>query len=186
MPDGKKGLFSGNIAATPSWNSGMFTDLNTDPNGPDEVSFFKQMVKMIEEKYPIDTERVYVTGHSNGSMMTQRLMRCWPEKFAGFAPVGFMEGMIKVIPEPEDGIIRNVWYAIGEYDGMGIGLDEQSCNYKTILNLCAANKVYYSSRRYYVTGIYMNRVIRDSKGVPLVRFTGIRNWPHTYSASLRL
>ena len=40
---------------------------------------------MVEENYPID-KRIYVTGHSNGAMMTQRLMRFWPQKFAGFAP----------------------------------------------------------------------------------------------------
>lgn len=177
------GRFGTNIAATPSWNSGMFA-INTDPKGPDEISFFKQMVAMIEEKYPIDPERIYVTGHSNGSMMTQRIMRFWPEKFAGFAPVGAMESRNEAIPMPDDGYLRNVWYTMGEFDLDGCSLDESTSNYLTLKNLCAANKIDYSNRRYYETGIYMNTIIQDENCVPLVRFTGVKNWPHTYSPEL--
>ena len=177
------GRFGADIAATPSWNAGMLTT-GTDPNGPDEISFFKQMLNMIEKKYPIDPERIYVTGHSNGSRMTQRIMRCWPEKFAGFAPVGAMECKNEAIPEPDDGYLRNVWYTMGEFDLDGCSLDESTSNYITVNNLCAANKIDYSNRRYYETGIYMNTIIRDKNGIPLVRFTGVKNWPHTYSPEL--
>jgi len=177
------GRFGTDIAATPSWNVGIHTN-NIDPNGPDEISFFKQMLEILEKKYPIDPERIYVTGHSNGSRMTQHLMRYWPQKFAGFAPVGAMECKNEAIPEPDDGYLRNVWYVMGEYDFDGCSLDENTPNYITVNNLCAANKIDYSKCRYYETGIYMHTIIRDKNGVPLVRFTGVKNWPHTYSPEL--
>lgn len=177
------GRFDGNIAVTPSWNSGFFS-IETDPNGPDDLHFFKEMLEKLEAEYPVDPERIYVTGHSNGSMMTQRIMRYWPQKFAGFAPVGAMECREKAIPIPEDGYLRNVWYTIGEFDGAGCSMEEGTGNSITVRNLCDANNIDYEKRRCYESGIYMNTIVRDEKGVPLVRFTGVKNWPHTYSPEL--
>jgi polyhydroxybutyrate depolymerase len=117
-------------------------------------------------------------------MMTQLIMRHWPEKFAGFAPVGAMESMTEVEPEPDDGYLRNVWYILGEYDIFDASLEEGGINYKTLNNLCDSNKIDYSKKRYYETGIYENTIIRDDNGAPLVRFTRVKNWPHTYSPEL--
>ena len=178
-----EGKFGKNIAATPAWNTGMSSS-GIDPKGPDEISFFKKMLEVILETYPIDEKRIYVTGHSNGSMMAQLVMRHWPEKFAGFAPVGAMESMTKVESEPDDGYLRNVWYVLGEYDIFDASLKEGGINYLTLNNLCDSNKIDYSKKRYYETGIYENTIIRDDKGVPLVRFTRVKNWPHTYSPEL--
>jgi predicted peptidase len=178
-----RGRFGTDIAATPSWNSG-FIDIETDPAGPDEVSFFKQMIATVEATYPIDTERIYVSGHSNGAKMTQRLVRFWPEKFAGFAPVGGLECRDREIPEPDDGYLRNVWISMGEYDVDGCTLEKGSGSYYTVKNLCAANKIDFKKHRYYESGIYMNTIVRDENGVPLVRFTGIKNWPHTFTPEL--
>ncbi len=178
-----RGRFGTDIASTPSWNSGVVS-VEVDPQGPDEISFFKQMVALIEAKYPIDAERIYVSGHSNGAKMTQRLMRFWPNKFAGFAPVGGLESREEAVPEPDDGYLRNVWYTFGEFDGDGCSLEEGTGNYRTVTSLCAANKVDYSKRRYYETGIYMHTIIRDENGVPLIRFTGVKNWPHTFTPEL--
>jgi len=177
------GRFGPNIAATPHWNALMFT-VDADPQGPDDISFFKQMLAIVENTYPIDRERIYVTGHSNGSIMAQRLARFWPQKFAGFAPVGAMECRNEAVPQPDDGYLRNVWFTMGEFDGDGCSLEEGTPNYVTVNNLCAANRIDSSRRRYYETGIYMHTVIRDERGVPLVRFTGVKNWPHTYSPEL--
>jgi len=166
--------------ATPEWNAGGVAG-GFDPDGPDEFEYFRQLIEDTVSKYPIDRERIYVTGHSNGAMMTQSLMRYMPEYFAGFAPVGFMEGMFASVPPMPNKIPRNVWYVVGEFDGLGCKLDEGSANEKTIMNLCDNNDVDYAGRRYYESGIYMNSVWRDKDKVPMVRFTGVKNWPHTYS-----
>jgi len=170
-----------NLTATPEWNSG---GMNPSPNAPDEISFYKQMVAEIEKNYPVDPERIYVTGHSNGSMMTQKLMRFWPEKFAGFAPVGAMECRRGNLEAPTDGVKRNVWYTIGEFDGEGINLEGDNGNTRTLKMICQANGLEYDLSRRYSTGIYNTVTIRDAEKVPMVRFTGVTNWPHTYSPEL--
>ena len=167
--------------ATPHWNvHGYDGTLNTDPQGPDDISFYRQMLDMVLEKYPeIDTERIYVSGHSNGGMMTQRLMRMMPERFAGFAPVGAMECRTSLLPAPTDGIVRNVWYTIGEFDGAGCSLEGDNGNTRTLKMICEANHLDYNSAKAYDSGFYHHVIIRDDQKVPLVRFTGVANWPHT-------
>lgn len=174
----------GTRIATPEWNAGGMGDpADPVPEGPDELRYFKELLRRTLAEYPVDTTRIYVTGHSNGAMMTQRLMRCMPEVFAAFAPVGFMEAMRgNMRPEPEDGILRPVWYHVGEFDGLGCDLsNEEHANNRTIRFLCDHNKAPYEGRRDYHSGIYMHSVWKDAQGIPLVRFTGIKNWPHTYT-----
>jgi len=184
-PEFATGLRATGIA-TPHWNvHGYDGTLKTDPNGPDDVDFFRQMLKATLEKYPeIDTERIYVTGHSNGGMMTQRLMRCMPEPFAAFAPVGAMECRTGDLPAPEDGIKRPVWFTIGEFDGAGWSLEGDNGNTRTIKMACKVNGLDYESGKTYISGIFHNLVIRDENRVPMVRFTGVRNYPHTYTPEL--
>ena len=170
--------------ATPHWNSGGFGG-GVDPAGPDDVECIRQIVEDTLEKYPeIDRERVYVTGHSNGSMMTQLLMRKIPQYFAGFAPVGAMECRNGKGILPDDGIRRNVWYTIGQYDGGGCSLEGPNGNTWTLEMACDANKIDYASAKHYTCGIYNHLIVRDAEKVPLVRFTGVTNWPHTYTPEL--
>ena len=164
--------------ATPEWNSGGFPG-TPDPEGPDELIYFRELIRQTCEAYPIDTSRIYVTGHSNGAMMTQLLMRRMPEYFAGFAPVGYMENLSgSMEPEPDDGLLRNVWYVIGEYDGKGCVLEEGNANVSTLRLLCRHNGTEYEKRRYYETGIYMHSVFRNQPGGPLLLITGVKNTPH--------
>jgi polyhydroxybutyrate depolymerase len=44
------------------------------PGSPDDVAFFKNLLAELEAALPIDPERVYVTGLSNGGAMTLRLL----------------------------------------------------------------------------------------------------------------
>ena len=135
---------------------------------------------MVEES--IRSIRRICYGPLNGAMMTQRLMRFWPQKFAGFAPSA-MESRNVAVPSPDDGYLRNVWYAIGEFDGFGISLDEGTSNYLTLTNICAANKIDFKKRRYYEqASIYIPLFAMIT--AHRVRFTGVKNWPHTYSPEL--
>ena len=184
-PGGSQAIRPDN-AVTPHWNaSGYDGTLNTDPAGPDEIAFFEELLRVTLEAYPeIDPERIYVSGHSNGGMMTQRLMRMIPERFAGFAPVGAMECRAARMPAPKDGIKRNVWYTIGEYDGAGCSLEGENGNTRTLEMICEANDIPFDLSRQYVSGPYTHTIIRDEDKVPLVRFTGVGNWPHTITPEL--
>lgn len=78
---------------TTHWNDGRGT-LESSLAGIDDVKFLVIMVDDIAAQVPLDKSRVFVTGASNGGMMTYRLGCETGGVFAGFAPV------IANIPEP--------------------------------------------------------------------------------------
>jgi polyhydroxybutyrate depolymerase len=78
---------------TARWNDGRGT-LESSYTGIDDVKFITAMIDDIAGQVPLDRSRVYVTGASNGGMMTYRLGCETSGVFAGLAPV------IGNIPEP--------------------------------------------------------------------------------------
>ncbi|MFZ5819435.1 MAG: alpha/beta hydrolase family esterase, partial [Chloroflexota bacterium] len=78
---------------TARWNDGRGT-LESSLTGIDDVKFLVDMVDDIAAQVPLDKSRVFVTGASNGGMMTYRLGCETSGVFAGIAPV------IGNIPEP--------------------------------------------------------------------------------------
>lgn len=73
------------------WNDGRGTEMTS---GVDDVKFLLEMIAEIGRRVPLDERRLYVTGASNGGMMTYRLGCETEGVFAGIAPV------IANIPEP--------------------------------------------------------------------------------------
>ncbi|WP_317349828.1 PHB depolymerase family esterase [Pusillibacter faecalis] len=65
----------------PAWNF-----MHTAPNGPDELLFFRTLLEKTCASYAIDRTRVFATGHSHGSVMTQTLAMTMPDIFAAVAP----------------------------------------------------------------------------------------------------
>ena len=53
----------------------------------DDVGFIDEMIDKISTHYTIDPNRIFITGHSNGSMMTYRLGFELSHKIAAIAPV---------------------------------------------------------------------------------------------------
>jgi len=78
---------------TARWNDGRGT-LESSTQGIDDVKFIVSLVDQIAAQVPLDKSRVFVTGASNGGMMTYRLGCETSGVFAGIAPV------IANIPEP--------------------------------------------------------------------------------------
>ncbi len=56
------------------WNAGGGCCGQSAANDIDDVAYIKGAVGYLAAKYGIDLTRVYGTGHSNGAMMTQRIM----------------------------------------------------------------------------------------------------------------
>lgn len=56
-------------------------------NNVDDVGFIGALIEDLSRRYAIDPKRVYVTGMSNGAMMTQRIARELPQKVAAIASV---------------------------------------------------------------------------------------------------
>jgi polyhydroxybutyrate depolymerase len=67
-----------------AWNAGgRYEDWT---RGTDDVGFIDRMLEQIRAHYAIDSARIYVTGHSNGSRMTYRVGYELSCKIAAIAP----------------------------------------------------------------------------------------------------
>lgn len=54
---------------------------------PNDSEFLLKIIEVVSRQYNIDSNRIYVTGISNGGFMAQRLACYAPHKFAAFASV---------------------------------------------------------------------------------------------------
>jgi len=69
-----------------SWNAGKCCGTSASTNKPD-VQFVSDLIDAIAQKVCVDPKRVYVTGFSNGAMLSSRLACELSTKIAAFAPV---------------------------------------------------------------------------------------------------
>jgi poly(3-hydroxybutyrate) depolymerase len=67
-----------------SWNAGNCCDLAQETNVND-VGFISRLIAKLTSQYKIDAKKVYVTGMSNGAMMTCRLACELPHQIAAIA-----------------------------------------------------------------------------------------------------
>jgi polyhydroxybutyrate depolymerase len=71
-----------------SWNDGRTVPISTAHREKiDDVGFIRALVTSLAVSYPIDLHRVFVTGISNGGMMSLRLGCDLPDLIRGIAPV---------------------------------------------------------------------------------------------------
>jgi polyhydroxybutyrate depolymerase len=96
-----------------SWNdgSGRFHAAEKDV---DDVAFIDAMIDEILNAHPIDPQRIYATGFSNGASMTFRLGAHLSNRFAAIAPVSgtcWIES-----PQPSSGL--SVCYVTGTSDSL--------------------------------------------------------------------
>lgn len=80
-----QGLSLGIIHA-PVWNAGTCCGKAVEKN-IDDVGYVKAVIKEMENAYRIDSDRIYITGMSNGGMFVQRLACEAADMFAGAASV---------------------------------------------------------------------------------------------------
>ena len=81
----------GFVVAAPSgvnkgWNDGR-GDTYKDSSAADDVGFLSEMIDRIESQVAVDPARVYVTGMSNGAIMSGRLACQLPDRIAAIAQV---------------------------------------------------------------------------------------------------
>jgi polyhydroxybutyrate depolymerase len=69
-----------------TWNGGGCCGYAVESNA-DDVGYIDSFIKFIEGKYPIDTKRLYMTGHSNGGIMTYRYVCERPGVIAAAASI---------------------------------------------------------------------------------------------------
>ncbi len=79
-PEGLNGAYN-----KPTWND-CRSDCIVNSNA-DDVQFIAELINKIETEYPIDQNRIYVSGTSNGGFMAQRLGIELNDKIAAIASV---------------------------------------------------------------------------------------------------
>jgi polyhydroxybutyrate depolymerase len=77
---------TGRLSRMPTWNSGNCCGYALE-NKVDDVAFLSALIDKLEHDYSVDSKRVYVTGMSNGGMMSYRLACEAAGKIAAIAPV---------------------------------------------------------------------------------------------------
>lgn len=81
-----EGVRSDGILGVRTWNAGTCCDFAVE-NNIDDVHFISELIDQLIRDYKIDSRRVYVTGISNGAMLSYKLACEIPEKIAAIAPV---------------------------------------------------------------------------------------------------
>jgi polyhydroxybutyrate depolymerase len=81
-----EGMRSDGILGIRTWNAGACCDFAMQHN-VDDVHFIKQLMAKLMDSYKINPKRIYVTGMSNGAMMTYRLACELSPQLAAIAPV---------------------------------------------------------------------------------------------------
>ena len=69
-----------------SWNGGSCCAIS-QRNNSDDVSYINNLIDDVSGRYSINSKRVYLTGHSNGSMLAQKLACQLSSKIAAVAVV---------------------------------------------------------------------------------------------------
>jgi polyhydroxybutyrate depolymerase len=89
-----------------TWNSGHCCGF-AFKNDIDDVGFIRTLIEQIQQEFLIDTNKIFITGHSNGGMMAYRLGSELSDIVAAIAPVaGSIGGKatedseVWTIPEP--------------------------------------------------------------------------------------
>lgn len=183
-PVGYMQTYGNCMAPTPAWKGYEFQN----ENDVDDIAYIKHIVEHMTANYPIDVERIYATGHSNGSSMTQMLLREIPEYFAAFGPVGYTDGDLdpkKEIPPFSHNTICPTWLMKGELDiGCGGSLEEGNANVVMLKNLCRLNGAVYEEGKTYTNTPFDNTVFYNNQNIPVVRYSNVLEMPHAITPEI--
>jgi polyhydroxybutyrate depolymerase len=80
------GVARGRLIEARTWNAGNCCGAAMDQD-VDDVAFIEALIDRLTRELPVDPDRVYVTGHSNGAMMVYRLACELSDRVAAIAVV---------------------------------------------------------------------------------------------------
>jgi polyhydroxybutyrate depolymerase len=87
---------TGRLSDVPTWNAGNCCGYAIQ-NHVDDIGFFRALLEKIERDFAVDRKRIYVTGISNGAMMSYRVACEMSGQVAAIAPA---EGALNVDCHP--------------------------------------------------------------------------------------
>jgi len=159
------------------WMGGMFAMLvpELDPNT--DVNALNTILDMTESTYNVDKSRIYVTGHSNGSMMTLNLAAVNGERFAAIGPIAaFGQSSFATTAQVP------TWMMCGEYETSMSEFVEGGSSVSQIKVVNALNGVNETklekSEQY--DGQWQTITFPTDDGVPMTKFTVIGRTSHIY------
>lgn len=170
----------GNIP-TAMWLAGQFSALAGEDTDPDaDLDFIDTLLDRMENDYNIDASRIYATGHSNGSLMTWALGSRFASRFAAIAPVGYMSAPMEAM---DSNVLLPTWSFLGEYDSAGD--PELVAGGATVTSLQAWNQQNRTNEAAVADstaydGAFVTKIFANDAGVPLVKFTEVKDTPHVY------
>jgi polyhydroxybutyrate depolymerase len=164
------------------WNVG-FGGLKFDT---DDVGFINELINRLEQKYEINLSRIYVTGFSNGAMMSYLLGAELSDKIAAIAPVAGSIGsvtnnVLEQIPEPSYPVSAIVFHGTADtsvpYGGDGFLSVAESIAFWVRNDECSLNpQNETSSNGQVIKSVYAG----GAKGTEVVLYTLIdvsHVWP---------
>ena len=176
------GLHPANVPL-PAWNS----TVPQPEEGSDDLAYFRHVLQAVRAEYPIDPGRQYVSGHSNGSMMTQCLLFEMTGEFAAFAPEGACYNEFKpettALPPFSKKVAAPVWLMKGTFDiGCQADFSPGSANRLMTEHFCRENGIDPDQTPVWTeNGRFINRTYLDGSGDPRVIFTELAGYPHAYT-----
>ena len=173
-------------------NNGMARPIHNDcwdPSRPDDVSFWRQLIQDVSDRYPVDASRIYATGHSNGGNSSAMI-------------AGEMSDVVAAVAISA-GRFRNVEQTVTE--GVAALHDMASTYPVPVIQMVGTNDagayqspsmtstmMYFLERNgcqdlanplTYQTSGYHNQIWCNEDGIPMVRYTVIEDKPHTTTPS---
>ncbi len=171
----------------PAWNF-----LHNAPDGPDELAFFRTVLEKVCASHAVDRTRIFVTGHSHGSVMTQTLALVLSDIFAAAAPCsgilfrGF--GMdIRKLPEVKNraGLEIPIWMFGGEQESWllpTLPTDENDTGNSILvwreINHLSSDSPMDWGEGWEVSGRWHDLRLRRMDGAPMVGYTWVDYMPH--------
>ncbi len=98
--EGFLAVFPDGTGAIPTWNA-VHCCGSAFQNDVDDVGFVRFLIETLREVTKVDGSRIYVTGHSNGGMLTHRLATEASRTLAAVAPVAGAIGGNPAESEPQ-------------------------------------------------------------------------------------
>jgi polyhydroxybutyrate depolymerase len=89
---------AGGILGITSWNAGWCCGYSSN-NNIDDVGFINKLLDTLIDQYLIDTNRIYVTGMSNGGFLSYRLACELSHRIAAIAPVAASMSIVNCNPQ---------------------------------------------------------------------------------------
>ena len=187
-----QGYPAGDPNPIPSWFS-------LDGGAQTDIDYLKTVVGKVQEEYNIDSSKMYLTGHSMGSMMTQ----CFAASddrdfFAAYGPVGYAlpGGTISALfadasIDETNTVVVPMWFHKGEWDLNGNkidgsqGGDTEAFKFwaETVNNLSSPSSAKAESGSYHFGSLPSNKFVTttySSGSAPVVKYTQVSQSPHTY------